>query len=60
MLETVWRGDERKTHVSSFALTVMLYRVPENMTGTDQDTTEIDLGYWYLSVVTTIWFLIYI
>jgi hypothetical protein len=40
--ETVWPEEEREGPVSSFVLTVVLYRISENITGTDQDNTKID------------------
>jgi hypothetical protein len=42
ILETVWLEKKGEGPVSSFTLTVILYHIPENMTGTDQDNTEIN------------------
>jgi hypothetical protein len=42
IFETVWAEEEGKAPVSFLVLTVILYRIPENMTGTDKDNTEID------------------
>jgi hypothetical protein len=42
ILETVGQEEEGEGRVSSFALTVMVYRVSENMTGIDKDHTEMD------------------
>jgi hypothetical protein len=39
---TLWAEEEREGRVWSLVLTVIPYRIPENMTGTDQDNTEID------------------
>jgi hypothetical protein len=41
MLETIWPEEKREGRVSSFVSTVILYRISENMTGTDKDETEI-------------------
>jgi hypothetical protein len=42
ILETVQMEEKEEGPVSSFILTAILYRIPENMTGTDQDKTEIN------------------
>jgi hypothetical protein len=42
ILETIWPEEEGELPVPSSVLTVTLYRIPENMTGTVQDNTEID------------------
>jgi hypothetical protein len=40
--ETVWLKEKREGPGLLFVLTVMLYRISETMTGTDEDNTEID------------------
>jgi hypothetical protein len=42
ILKTAWVAEEGGAPVSSFVLTVGLYRMSENMTGTDKDHTEIN------------------
>jgi hypothetical protein len=42
ILQTAWLEGKRGDSVSSFVSTVTLYRISENMTGTDKDGTEID------------------
>jgi hypothetical protein len=42
ILLTVWIKAKAEGSVSSFVSTVLLHRMSENMTGTDQDDTEID------------------
>jgi hypothetical protein len=41
ILETVWQEEEEEGRISSFVLTVMMYRVSENMTRIDKDHTEM-------------------
>jgi hypothetical protein len=41
-LETFWLEEKWEGLGSSFFATVMLYGVPQNMTGTGEDNTEID------------------
>jgi hypothetical protein len=42
ILQTVCLEGKGGGSVSSFAVTVIAYRITENMTGTDQDDTELD------------------
>jgi hypothetical protein len=41
-LETAWLEEKGEGRVSSFVLWSMLYRLSENMTGTDKDRAEND------------------
>jgi hypothetical protein len=60
ILETVWLEEKAEATVSSFAATVALCRVSENMTGTDQDNTEMDSRLLVSFVVRTMRSRIYI
>jgi hypothetical protein len=42
LLQTVWIEEKGEGSVLSFASTVILCRIPENMTGADKDHEEID------------------
>jgi hypothetical protein len=42
ILKTVWLEEKKERHATLFALTVIAYRISENMTGTDKDHIEID------------------
>jgi hypothetical protein len=42
ILQTVWLEEKGEGSVSSLVATVIWYRMPENMTGTDKDSTEIN------------------
>jgi hypothetical protein len=61
ILQNVWLEEKGEASASSFVLTVISYRISGNMTGTDENRTEIDsrllISFFYANSVVLCLFL---